>query len=99
MTDKNMYLIGVRILDELCCSYSPVEKEEQAAIKTARSVLSRLYAKECLDDINCGLQENNSRFLEYFCEETIDRIVSYNKGADTGLEEFMKRGRMINESK
>lgn len=89
-----MYLIGVRLLKELSYDSSRISEEEWAAINKTKDVLSRLYAQECLADIDYGMDVNNkSCHLEYFCDETVERIDAYNTGGENSIEEFIAEQR------
>lgn len=89
MTDKNFYLIGIRLLDDMDYERSRLSDEEQKAIETTKNALARLYTQKCIADINFGNAEDKSRYLEYFCEKLIGRIKAYNKAADDGMEQYI----------
>lgn len=91
MTDKTMYLMGVRLLKELDYDSSRLSDEEQAAIEKTKDVLSRFYAQECLADIDFGMDPNDkSIHLEYFCDKHVGRIEAYNKAAEDGIGQYVK---------
>ena len=89
MTDKNIYLIGIRLLNGLDYERPLLSDEEQKAIETTKNALARLYAQECIADIDFGNSEDNSRYLEFFCEKHIGRIKAYNQGAEDGMEQYI----------
>lgn len=89
MTGKDIYLIGIRLLEDMDYDSSRLSDEEQKAIETTRNALARLYAYECIADINFGNAEDESRHLEVFCEKLIDRIKAYNKAAEDGMEQYI----------
>lgn len=89
MTGKNIYLIGIRLLDDMDYECLRLSDEEQKAIETTRNALARLYAQECIADINFGNAADNSRYLEVFCEKLIGRIKAYNKAAEDGIEQYI----------
>lgn len=90
MTDKTMYLMGVRLLNELDYESSRLSDEEQAAIEKTKDVLARFYAQECLADIDFGMNPNDdSCRLEGFCNKHIGRIEAYNKAAEDGMEQYI----------
>ena len=90
MTDKTMYLMGVRLLTELDYESSRLSDEEQAAIEKTKDVLSRFYAQECLADIDFGMDSNgDSCHLEGFCNKHIGRIEAYNKAAEDGIGKYV----------
>lgn len=90
MTDKTMYLMGVRLLQELNNESSRLSDEEQAAIEKTKDVLARFYTQECLDDIDFGTDpDDGSCRLEGFCNKHIDRIEAYNKAAEDGIEQYI----------
>lgn len=90
MTDKTMYLIGVRLLQELNNESSRLSDEEKAAIEKTKDVLARFYTQECLDDIDFGTDpDDDSCRLEGFCNKHIGRIEAYNKAAEDGIEQYI----------
>ena len=89
MTDKNIYLIGIRLLNDMDYECSRLSDEEQKAIETTKNALARLYTQECIADINFGIVEDKSRYLEGFCEKLIGRIKAYNKAAEDGMEQYI----------
>lgn len=89
MTGKNIYLIGIRLLNDMDYERSRLSDEEQKAIETAKNALARLYAQECIADIDFGNAEDKSRYLEGFSEKLIGRIKAYNKAAEDGMEQYV----------
>lgn len=90
MTDKTMYLMGVRLLQELNYESSRLSDEEQTAIEKTKDVLARFYTQECLDDIDFGTDpDDDSCRLEVFCNKHIGRIEAYNKAAENGIEQYI----------
>lgn len=90
MTDKTMYLMGVRLLQELNYESSRLSEEEMAAIEKTKDVLARFYTQECLDDIDFGTDsDDDSCRLEGFCNKHIGRIKAYNKAAEDGIEKYI----------
>lgn len=89
MTGKNIYLIGIRLLNDMDYESSRLNDEEQKAIETTKNAMARLYAQECIADINFGNAEDKSRYLEGFSEKIIGRIKAYNKAAEDGMEQYI----------
>lgn len=89
MTDKDIYLMGIRLLNDLDYERSLLSDEEQKAVETTKNALARLYAQECIADIDFGNAEDKSRYLECFCEKLIGRIKAYNKAAEDGMEQYI----------
>ena len=90
MTDKTMYLMGVRLLNDMDYESSRLSDEEQAAIEKTKDVLARFYTQECLADIDFGMNPNDkSCHLEGFCNKHIGRIEAYNKAAEDGMEQYV----------
>lgn len=89
MEDKNIYLIGIRLLDDMDYERSRLSDEEQKAIETTKNALASLYAQECIADINFGNPKDKSRYLEGFCEKLIGRIKAYNKAAKDGMRQYV----------
>lgn len=87
MTDKSMYLMGVRLLNDLRYESSRLSEEEQKAVETTKNALSRFYTQECIDDIDWG--NDNSCYCEVFCDKIIGRIESYNKAAEDGIKQYI----------
>lgn len=92
MTDKDQYLIGYALLDEVIeehgDSMSPEEKE---AIVKAKGVLARFYANETLYEINDMRVSGFNVVKESFSDKIIERIKAYNKSAEDGLDECIKQ--------
>ncbi len=85
-----MYLIGVRLLQELNHESLRLSDEEQAAIEKTKDVLARFYTQECLDDIDFGIDpDDDSCRLEVFCNKHIGRIEAYNEAAEDGMEQYI----------
>lgn len=89
MTDKNIYLIGIRLLNDMDYECSCLSDEEKKAIETTKNALARLYTQECIASIDFGNAEDKSRYLEFFCEKLIGRIKAYNKAAEEGMEQYI----------
>jgi len=90
MTDKTMYLIGVRLLQELNHESSRLSDEEKDAIEKTKDVLARFYTQECIDDIDFGTDlDDDSCRLDVFCNKHIGRIEAYNKAAEDGIEQYI----------
>ena len=90
MTDKTMYLMGVRLLQDLNYESSRLSDEENAAIEKTKDVLARFYTQECIDDIDFGMDpDDGSCRLEVFCDKHIGRIEAYNKAAEDGIEQYI----------
>lgn len=93
MKATTFYLMGVRLLDDLRYD-TEYSDEERAAIDKTKDVLARLYAKTCLEDID-GIDGDSH--LEFFCEETVERIDAYNNGAEMGVKEFLAKADIYNQ--
>ena len=91
MTDKSMYLMGVRLLNDLRYESSRLSEEEQKAVETTKNALSRFYTQECIDDIDWGNNDenDNSCYCEVFCDQIIGRIEAYNKAAEDGIKQYI----------
>lgn len=89
MTSKDIYLIGIRLLNDMYYESLRLSDEEQKAISTTKNALARLYAEECIADIDFGPAEDKSRYLECFCEKLIGRIKAYNNAAEDGMEQYI----------
>jgi len=97
MTDKSMYLTGVRILNEVK-NYSQLQSdEEKNAIVTAINALSRLYTDECISDIDFGCSEDESSHLEFMDVKHIGRIEAYNQSAENGVKKYISEKEMNEE--
>ena len=89
MTGKNIYLIGIRLLNDMDYECSLLNDEEQKAIGMTKNALARLYAQACIADIDFGNVEDKSCYLEDFSEKIIGRIKAYNKAAEDGIEQYV----------
>ena len=91
MTRKEMYLNCIQMLNDLDYRNSDLSNDEQEAIQKTQDVLARFYAQECIKEINRGYREQGKDvYLEYFCDETIERAKAYCKGSEIGLREFLE---------
>ena len=98
MTDKTMYLLGVRLLQDLHYEQSRMSQAELQAVDTVCDVLSRFYAQECLGDIDyaCG-SSNHELQLDSFSDRHLRRIDAYNKGGEQGLVKFIAEGGEVDD--